>query len=116
MNRLEQWAACYKALSEPLRIRLICLVAEAKDICVCDLMVITGVSQSMVSRHLAYLRNSGWVEARREKLWIHYSIAPQEDRLAETILKSLQEHGPQSQQIKEDLAALAELKQSEHSC
>ncbi|MBF0380862.1 MAG: winged helix-turn-helix transcriptional regulator [Magnetococcales bacterium] len=109
MDTLEKWAAKHKALSEPLRIRLLCLVAASPNICVCDLISITGVSQSMVSRHLAYLRNSGWLEAHRQKLWMHYSIAKQEDKMDQTILESLIEHGKSSQQISADMAELAKL-------
>jgi ArsR family transcriptional regulator, arsenate/arsenite/antimonite-responsive transcriptional repressor len=115
MDTLDKWAAKYKALSEPLRIRLICLVAASPDICVCDLITITGVSQSMVSRHLAYLRNSGWLEARRQKLWMHYSIAKQEEKMDQSILKGLQKHGEFSQQIKADLAELAKLALQDNS-
>jgi ArsR family transcriptional regulator, arsenate/arsenite/antimonite-responsive transcriptional repressor len=116
MNNLEQWSIRYKALSEPLRIRLLVLVAAAGDICVCDLISITGVSQSMVSRHLAYLRNSGWLVARREKLWIHYSIAKQNDEMDQDILKTLQQHAPLSRQIQADIDALAQLSGSNRSC
>jgi ArsR family transcriptional regulator, arsenate/arsenite/antimonite-responsive transcriptional repressor len=116
MDTLEQWVASYKALSEPLRIRLLCLVAEAGDICVCDLVSITGASQSMVSRHLAYLRNSGWLASRRDKLWIHYSIAHQEDKMGRDILKTLQQHAKLSEQIKTDMDALSRLAESTRSC
>ncbi|MBF0356970.1 MAG: helix-turn-helix transcriptional regulator [Magnetococcales bacterium] len=116
MEKLDHWAANYKALSEPLRIRLLSIISTAKDICVCDLVAITGVSQSMVSRHLAYLRNSGWLHARREKLWMHYSIAKQDDEMAQAILKALQQHGPLSKQINIDLANLSKLGESASGC
>jgi ArsR family transcriptional regulator, arsenate/arsenite/antimonite-responsive transcriptional repressor len=116
MDSLERWSLLHKALSEPLRIRLLNLVACAEDICVCDLITITGVSQSMVSRHLAYLRNSGWLVARRDKLWIHYSLANQEDEMAKTILETLQQNAPLSHQIQTDLKSLAELEDSNSDC
>ncbi|MBF0445650.1 MAG: metalloregulator ArsR/SmtB family transcription factor [Magnetococcales bacterium] len=109
MDTLDKWAAKHKALSEPLRIRLLCLVAASPDICVCDLIAITGASQSMVSRHLAYLRNSGWLTVRREKLWMHYTIAQQEEKMDQAILENLQKHGELSQRIKADMAELAKL-------
>ncbi|MBF0195187.1 MAG: metalloregulator ArsR/SmtB family transcription factor [Magnetococcales bacterium] len=115
MINLDKWAAKYKALSEPLRIRLLCLVAASPDICVCDLITITGVSQSMVSRHLAYLRNSGWLVARRQKLWMHYSVAKQEGKMDQAILEDLQKYGELSQQIKTDLAQLAEITAQDNS-
>ncbi|MBF0446986.1 MAG: helix-turn-helix transcriptional regulator [Magnetococcales bacterium] len=116
MDILEQLAARYKALSEPLRIRLLCLVAHAEEICVCDLVTATGVSQSMVSRHLAYLRNSGWVTARRDKLWIHYRIARQADGFGQDILKTLVNQAVLSQQIQKDLQALKNIPSSGRNC
>ncbi|MBF0453727.1 MAG: metalloregulator ArsR/SmtB family transcription factor [Magnetococcales bacterium] len=116
MNRLTAWSTQHKALSEPLRIRLLSLVAAAGEMCVCDLITITGVSQSMVSRHLAYLRNSGWLVARRDKLWMHYRLADPEDQMAKAILEAIRQHGPQSQQIQNDLSALAQLTEPGSSC
>ncbi len=116
MDTLEQWASRYKALSEPLRIRLLCLVIAAGDICVCDLVTITGASQSKVSRHLAYLKNSGWLAVRREKLWMHYSIAKQDGDMEEAVIKTLKKHAKNSRQIKKDLEKLAEKAGSSGKC
>lgn len=44
------------------------------ELCVCDLMAILGEPQSKLSRHLAYLKNSGIVTSRRVGVWMHYAL------------------------------------------
>jgi ArsR family transcriptional regulator len=46
-------------------------------------------SQPKISRHLAYLRNSGLVSARREGLWMHYRIVPPENPAERKILQQV---------------------------
>ena len=46
-----------------------------REICVSSFIGTLGHSQPLISRHLAYLRNTGIVETRREGKWMHYSIA-----------------------------------------
>ncbi|HVC89997.1 MAG TPA: metalloregulator ArsR/SmtB family transcription factor, partial [Acidobacteriaceae bacterium] len=52
-----------------------------QEICVCYLVEILGQSQPKVSRHLAYLRRAGIVEARREGKWMHYRIVMPPDNI-----------------------------------
>ncbi len=70
----ESLAALFKTLSEPVRLRIVYLLLESTELCVCDLVDTLGLSQSVVSRHLAYLRNNGLVSTRREGVWIYYCI------------------------------------------
>ncbi len=70
----ESLAALFKTLSEPVRLRIVYLLLEAGELCVCDLVETLALSQSVVSRHLAYLRNNGLVVTRREGVWIYYRI------------------------------------------
>src|SRR3989304_3412964 len=69
------WVGLYKALADEARLRILNLLS-LKELCVCDLMTALGLTQSRVSRHLAYLKNSGWVSDRREGLWVFFSFAP----------------------------------------
>lgn len=61
---MEKIAQMYKALSEEIRLRIILLLTK-DELCVCDLMEIFQVTQSKISRHLAYLKHSGLVKSRR---------------------------------------------------
>lgn len=63
----------FQALGDNTRLRLLNLMAD-QEICVCYLVEILEQGQPKISRHLAYLRNAGIVEARRDGKWMHYRI------------------------------------------
>lgn len=68
-------ASLFKALSEPVRVRLMALLLSREELCVCDLVEALGLPQSVVSRHLAYLRNHNLVSASRRGVWMYYRIS-----------------------------------------
>ena len=70
---MEQTVQIFKALSEEIRLRMLMLLTHG-ELCVCDLMEAFGEPQSKVSRHLAYLKQSGLVKSRRAGTWMHYSL------------------------------------------
>jgi ArsR family transcriptional regulator len=91
MNQLESTALLFKSLSEPVRLRILNLLIHAEhEICVCDLITVLAVPQSVISRHLAYLRKADLVNARREGVWMHYSINPTLSALPYSILQALE--------------------------
>jgi ArsR family transcriptional regulator len=63
----------FQALGDNTRLRLLNLMGE-QEICVCYFVEILDQGQPKISRHLAYLRRAGIVEARREGKWMHYRI------------------------------------------
>jgi ArsR family transcriptional regulator len=65
--------AGFHALSDPLRVQTIELLRE-KELCVCDLCDVLGVSQSKLSFHLKTLKKAGLIRSRQEKRWIYYSL------------------------------------------
>ncbi len=64
----------FRAFSDATRLRLLSLL-KAGELCVGDLVAILRVPQPRVSRHLAYLRRAGLVEARGQGLWNFYRLA-----------------------------------------
>jgi len=72
---LEALTDVYAALADPTRLRILSLLSE-DEICVCHIHAGLDVPQPTASRHLAYLRKSGLVEARRDGSWMHYRLAP----------------------------------------
>ena len=64
----------FKGFADPTRIRILSVLA-AGELCVCDIVELLGLPQPTVSRHLAYLRRSGLVEATREWKFAHYRLA-----------------------------------------
>lgn len=81
----------YQALADPTRLRILAILAQQTpaapegELCVCHIHDSLGVSQPTASRHLAYLRKAGLVEARREGVWMHYRIV----RPADPVLASI---------------------------
>ncbi|MHB1412255.1 MAG: ArsR/SmtB family transcription factor [Thermoleophilia bacterium] len=71
---MKQTAQLFKALSDETRLRILGLLLQG-ELCVCDLVAILELPQSTVSRHLAYLRNSGLVSDRRREVWMHYRLS-----------------------------------------
>lgn len=67
--------AGFKALSDPLRIRVVELL-RSRELCVCDLCEHLNVGQSKLSFHLKALREAGLLRSRQEGRWIYYSLNP----------------------------------------
>lgn len=65
-----------KVLADPVRLRLLSLIAAAGEICACDLVGPLGRSQPTVSHHLGILADAGLVERERRGRWVHYRAVP----------------------------------------
>src|SRR5246500_5823910 len=63
----------FAALADRTRLRILNLM-QGREVCVCYFVEILEQGQPKISRHLAYLRRAGIVEARREGKWMHYRI------------------------------------------
>src|SRR5438477_9718893 len=63
----------FQALGDNTRLRLLNLMGD-QEICVCYFVEILDQPQPKISRHLAYLRRAGIVDARRDGKWMHYRI------------------------------------------
>lgn len=74
-----------KALADPTRLRIVGLLQDG-EVCVCHLHDTLKIPQSKASRHLAYLRRAGVVQAEKRGLWVYYRIAPQASAVAQTVL------------------------------
>lgn len=68
-------ADLFRAFGDHNRLRILHVLREGET-CVGDLVGVLRIPQARVSRHLAYLRRNGLVSARREGLWMHYSLTP----------------------------------------
>ena len=77
--------AVFKGFADPTRIRILSVLA-AGELCVCDIVDILRLPQPAVSRHLAYLRRMGLVEATREWKFAHYRLASPEHTLHQNLL------------------------------
>jgi ArsR family transcriptional regulator, arsenate/arsenite/antimonite-responsive transcriptional repressor len=70
----------FAALADPVRLRLVSLLATADGgaVCACDLVGPAGKSQPTVSHHLKVLREAGFVRPERRGQWIYYSLVPEQ--------------------------------------
>ena len=101
-------ARLFKSLADETRLKILWLLMGEKELCVCDIMGVLGITQSKASRHLRYLFNAGLVTDRREGVWIYYCISSalgsREDKqldLLREMLASLQEAGALREQLQQ---------------
>ncbi len=76
----------FRALCDPTRLRIVLLLVAEGELCVCELTHALGLSQPKISRHLASLRESRLLQARRSGQWMHYRIDPSLPDWAQSIL------------------------------
>jgi ArsR family transcriptional regulator len=81
-------AAIFAALADPTRLRLLNLM-NGREVCVCYFVEILKQSQPKISRHLAYLKKTGIVDARREGKWMHYRIRDLDSSVAPILAVAL---------------------------
>lgn len=63
-----------KALSEETRLRIINMLYFESELCVCDIVNVLRTTQTKISRHLSYLKNSGLVKDRKHAQWSFYML------------------------------------------
>ncbi|WP_326700401.1 metalloregulator ArsR/SmtB family transcription factor [Streptomyces sp. NBC_01754] len=84
-ERAAELAKVFKALGDPVRLRLLSMIASRADgeICVCDLTPAFELSQPTISHHLKLLKQAGLIDSERRGTWVYYRLLPQAtDRLA----------------------------------
>jgi ArsR family transcriptional regulator, arsenate/arsenite/antimonite-responsive transcriptional repressor len=81
-------ARVFKALADPVRLRLLSLItgAEGGEACVCELTAGFEVSGPTISHHLKVLREAGLIDGDRRGTWIYYRAVPE---VLETALRAL---------------------------
>jgi ArsR family transcriptional regulator len=77
----------YRALADETRLRILALLREG-EVCVCHIHGGLRLPQPTISRHLAYLRKTGLVEARRQGVWMHYRLAMPQSPVVRQVLDS----------------------------
>jgi ArsR family transcriptional regulator, arsenate/arsenite/antimonite-responsive transcriptional repressor len=95
----------FAALADPTRLRLLNLM-NGREVCVCYFVEILNQGQPKISRHLAYLRRAGIVEARREGKWMHYRIERPDNTSAASILDATLKSFETDRNMQADLARL----------
>jgi ArsR family transcriptional regulator len=83
-DRLATLERTFQALGDQTRLRILALLATG-EVCVCYIHESLDLPQPKVSRHLAYLRRAGLVDARKDGLWVHYRLADVSDPVSRTV-------------------------------
>ncbi|MFJ3171937.1 ArsR/SmtB family transcription factor [Streptomyces roseus] len=71
-------AKVFKALGDPVRLRLLSMIASRAggEVCVCELTPAFELSQPTISHHLKLLRQAGLVDSERRGTWVYYRVLP----------------------------------------
>ncbi len=110
---MKHLAQTIKALSDPIRLRIVLLLQFEGELCVCDLMAVLKLPQSTVSRHLAYLKRSCWVDTRRQGVWMYYQISRESCTICRELLQLLMRNAgdlPEAVSDRKTLAAFLKSK------
>ena len=73
----EQLAAAFAALADPVRLRLLSLIASADEVCSCDLIEPLGKAQPTVSHHTKTLAEVGLIAGDKRGRWVYWRIVPE---------------------------------------
>ncbi|MFJ8505643.1 ArsR/SmtB family transcription factor [Streptomyces avermitilis] len=90
-------AKVFKALGDPVRLRLLSMIASRAggEVCVCDLTPAFDLSQPTISHHLKLLRQAGLIDCERRGTWVYYWLVPEmTDRLAGVLTRPMGESLP----------------------
>ncbi len=102
MKELEQY---FKALADANRLRILNLLLHG-ELCVCDIQFVLEAAQPTVSRHLAYLKNSGLVLDRRDGLRIFYRLTEAKQGSKKRLFEFLRDAYKSEEQLQEDTRRL----------
>jgi ArsR family transcriptional regulator len=93
-----------KASADKNRLRIIYLLNGKRDICVCEITDIIGLSQPTISSHLRLLENAGLVESNKDGLWVNYNINSQAELFSRRSIERI------CNDLKKDKQAISDLK------
>jgi ArsR family transcriptional regulator len=96
----------FHALSDPTRLRILALLTTEDELCVCELTHALGLSQPMISRHLAQLRASELASDRRAGQWIYYRLHPKLPKWTRRVLAETLAGIARAEPYRSDIKAL----------
>jgi len=99
----------FSALSNEIRLRCLNLMQQEGELCVCELTHTLALSQPMISRHLALLREAGLVSDRRSGQWIYYQIRSDFDDWVKQVLTITFDANKNSEPFKSDQQTLKDM-------
>jgi len=79
-------AHTYAALADPVRLKLLSLIAASGELCSCELLVPLAKSQPTVSHHTKILAEAGLITGDKRGRWVYWSVAPTRAAFVATVL------------------------------
>ena len=78
VDQAAELARVFKAMGDPVRLRLLSLIAshDGGEACVCDLTDVFDLSGPTISHHLKVLREAGLITGERRGTWVYYRVRP----------------------------------------
>jgi ArsR family transcriptional regulator, arsenate/arsenite/antimonite-responsive transcriptional repressor len=107
---MENIALMFQSLDDETRLRILALLLEKEELCVCDLVSVLQLPQSTVSRQLALLKSAGWLKDRRKGIWIYYSINRSLAPIQQFVIPVLRNFLPATESAANDLERLGKIK------
>lgn len=102
MDKLKDTVRVLKAVSDENRLRILLLLKVKKDLCVCEITKIIGLSQPTISSHLKILENANLIISSRDGKWINYRLNNDMDNPTSRIINQISSAAKDSSQIKSD--------------
>lgn len=99
---MDRDAELFQSLADPTRLRLLNLLTQTDEICVCEFVDALEVPQYNISRHLHVLAEAGWLEDRRLGKWIYYRISGKLKPYQRAVLEAIERLRDERQDFKED--------------
>lgn len=94
-----------KLLSDETRLRILMILTK-RELCVCQIMAILGISQPLVSRNLALLDDAGLLSERKEGKLVFYSIRKDLSPFVKRLIRSIREELKDDETLKFDSETL----------
>lgn len=79
-------APMFKALGDPVRLRMVSMIAAKPELCVCEITPAFDLSSGTISHHLKTLREAGLIDSERRGTYVYYWLQPQAVAALATLL------------------------------
>jgi len=95
----------FQALADDTRLRILLLLGETEELCLCHVQEILELPPSTASRQLALLREAGLVTGRREGKWVHFRLARPAAEAWLALLRADRDAAAERPRLRQQLAA-----------
>ncbi len=102
MGTLKKITRILKALADENRIRILYLLSERKNLCVCEIREIIGLSQPTISSHLKLLESNELITFNKDGKWVNYSMNTDLNIKLRQMLESIFSMMKTDNEVKED--------------